>query len=415
MDERNTQPIDSWSQDSYATGSTQPPKTRRGLVTGLLVAVIFLGGIASALGILNIRLLGQLNDLSGDGGISFYENNPTADPTEAPTDGNTAATGTGEDISLELNKTPESVENVPQTGGLSYQEIYEKAIDSVVSIICDSGTGTGVVLSANGYIVTNCHVIEGASSVEVLLRDDRQLPAQIIGYDNISDLAVLRVDATDLKPAEFGDDASLRVGDAVAAIGDPLGIDFRGTMTDGIISAISRDVMTEHGPMTLIQTNAALNTGNSGGPLLNCYGQVIGINTLKISDKADTAGVEGLGFAIPSSTVKQVVDQLIAQGYVSGRPSWDFEGDAVSELEQRWYRLPAGILVTAIRIGGCAENAGLDLGDVILTIDGTTVTNTDELNAMMYSYAAGDQVELKVYRNGQQLTITMTLGEAAPT
>ncbi len=413
MDERNNQSHGPWDQDSYATGSTQPPKTRRGLVTGLLIAVIFLGGIASALGILNIRLLGQLNDLNGNGGMAFYENDPT-DDTSDPTDGNTAATGTGDNISLELNKTPESVENVPQTGGLSYQEVYEKTIDSVVSVTCDTGTGTGVVLSANGYIVTNCHVIEGASSVEVLLSDNRQLIAQVIGFDAISDLAVLRVDATDLKPAEFGDDANLRVGDAVAAIGDPLGIDFRGTMTDGIISAINRDVMTEHGPMTLIQTNAALNSGNSGGPLLNCYGQVIGINTLKISDKADTAGVEGLGFAIPSSAVKRVVDQLIAQGYVSGRPSWDFEGDAVSELEQRWYRLPAGILVTYIRVGGCAQEAGLARGDVILSIDGISVTETDTLNALLYSYNAGDTIVLKVYRSGQQLTIPMTLSEATP-
>jgi len=413
MDEHNNQFHEPWDRDSYATGSTQPPKTRRGLVTALLIAVIFLGGICSALGILNIRLLGQLNDLSGDGGMSFYENDPT-DVTSDSTDGNTAATGTGDDISLELNKSPESVENVPQTGGLSYQEIYEKAIDSVVSVVCDTGSGTGVVLDARGYIVTNNHVIEGSSTIQVILNDDRQLPAQVIGFDTISDLAVLRVDATDLIPAEFGNDENLRVGDAVAAIGNPLGVDFRGTMTDGIVSAINRDIMTEYGPMTLIQTNAALNSGNSGGPLLNCYGQVIGITTLKISGNSDEA-VEGLGFAIPSSTVKRVVDQLIAQGYVSGRPRWDFEVDAVSELEQRWYGLPAGILVTGLRVGGCAQEAGLALGDVILSIDGNTVTDTDTLNALMYSYNAGDTVVLKIYRSKQELTISLTLGEAAPT
>ena len=413
MDERNHYPREPWDQDSYATGSTQPPKTHRGLVTVLLVAVVFLGSIVSILGFLNIRLLGQLHEQNGSGGMSFYESDPTL-ATGEPDDKNTAATGTGADISLELSKPPESVENIPQSGGYSYQQIYEKAIASVVSVTCDTGSGTGVVLAKDGYIVTNCHVIEDATTIQVLLYDGRKLPGQVVGFDAISDLAVLRVDATDLIPAQFGDDSVLRVGDAVAAIGDPLGIDFRGTMTDGIISAINRDVMTAYGPMTLIQTNAALNSGNSGGALLNCYGQVIGITTLKISAFADTAGVEGLGFAIPSSTVKRVVDQLIAQGYVSGRPDWALEGDAVSELEQRWYRLPAGILVTGIRVGGCAQAAGLNLGDVILSVDGTPVTNTETLNALMYSYNAGDTVELKVYRNGQQLTITMTLGEAAP-
>ena len=413
MDEHNNHSQEPWTQDSYATGSTQPPKTRRGLVTVLLVAVIFLGGIARALGILNLRLLGQLNDLNGDGGMSFYENNPTG-YTEAPTDGNTSATGTGDDISLELNKTPESLENVPQSGGLSYQQIYEKTIDSVVSVICNSGTGTGVVLSADGYLVTNCHVISGAKTIEIRLNDARKLPAQIIGYDTLSDLAVLRVEATDLKPAEFGDDQTLRVGDAVAAIGDALGTQFRGTMTDGIISAINRDVTTEYGRMTFIQTNAALNSGNYGGPLLNCYSQVIGINTLKISNDSDSSPAEGIGFAIPSSTVKHVVDQLIAQGYVSSRPSWDFEGEAVTQLAQQVLRLPAGILVTAIRVGGCAQDAGLALKDVILSIDGKAVTDTEELNALMYSYSAGDTVVLEVYRSGQQLSITMTLGEATP-
>ena len=413
MDERNHYPQEPWDQDSYATGSTQPPKTHRGLVTVLLVAVVFLGSIVSILGFLNIRLLGQLHEQAGDGGMSFYENDPTDDAD--PTDNNDpVATGTGADISLELNKTPESVENIPQAGGLSFQEIYEKTIDSVVSVRSDSGSGTGVVLDASGYIVTNSHVIEGAATIQILLNDARQLPAQVVGFDAISDLAVLRVEATDLVPAQFGDDSALRVGDAVAAIGDALGYQFRGTMTDGIISAINRDVMTAYGPMTFIQTNAALNSGNSGGALLNCYGQVIGITTLKISLFADSAGVEGLGFAIPSSTVKRVVDQLIAQGYVSGRPDWALEGDAVSELEQRWYRLPAGILVTGLRVGGCAQEAGLSLGDVILSIGGTAVTDTNTLNALMYSYHAGDTVELKVYRNGQQLTITMTLGEATP-
>ena len=288
----------------------------------------------------------------------------------------------------------------------------------MVSITCrmanSTSTGTGVVLSTEGYIVTNCHVVEGAQNISVLLTDNRKLQARLIGADAVSDLAVLYVDAGDLTPAEFGDSDSLRVGDAVAAIGDPLGPEFRGTMTDGIVSAINRNVMTQGRTMTLIQTNAALNSGNSGGPLLNCYGQVVGINTLKISAFVDQAGVEGIGFAIPSTTVKEVVDQLIAQGYVSGRPSLGITGDAVSQLEQKLYRLPAGVLVQDVEAGSCADRGGIVAGDVIQYANKTRVESVEELNSLLYSLTAGDTLELTVYRyrTGKQFVVTVTLDEA---
>ena len=192
----------------------------------------------------------------------------------------------------------------------------------MVSIACQgsrsSSSGTGVVLSSDGYIVTNAHVVENSNAISVQLTDDRSFAARLVGCDDISDLAVLRIDCSDLTPAQFGDSSTLRVGDTVVAIGDPLGAAFRGTYTNGIVSAINRDVDMNGRTMTLIQTNAALNSGNSGGPLINCYGQVIGINTMKIGAFTDTAGVEGLGFAIPSTQVKEIVDQIVAQGYVSG-------------------------------------------------------------------------------------------------
>ena len=405
----NNYPHDPWEQDSYETGSTKPPKNRGGLITLLLIAVIFLGGIASVLGVMNVKLFRQLNQ-SDPSDMTFFETQAT-DSVETDTESATESATTA-DTTVELNKTPDSVENIPQEGGLSYQQIYEKNIASVVSISCDTGSGTGVVLSKDGYIVTNCHVVDGSKSIQVVLTDERVLNATIVGADSVSDLAVLHVQASDLTPAEFGDSNSLRVGDAVAAIGDPLGLEFRGTMTDGIVSAINRDVTSEGRTMTLIQTNAALNSGNSGGPLLNCYGQVVGINTMKIGAFTDSAGVEGLGFAIPSTTVKEIVNQLISQGYVSGRPDLGFYGQTISNIEQAWYRLPAGVLITQVETGSSAEKAGIAEGDVLLSLDDTRVTNTQTLENLLYSYQAGEQVSVIIYRGGKQYSVKLTLGEA---
>ena len=423
MDERNNNyHMDPWDSDSYETGSTRPPKSHGGLIAVLLVLVIFLGGISSALGVLNIKLFHKLDAGGNDpDSVVFHPN--SSETTTAPTESTVVKTDPSVPVatgsaSLQLNQTPEAVDNVPQEGGMSLQDIYLKAIDSVVSITCTTGegtaSGTGVVLSENGYIVTNCHVVDGADSIQVLFTDERTMTAALVGADAVSDLAVLYVSAGDLTPAEFGDSSTLRVGDAVVAIGDPLGVELRGTMTDGIVSAINRDLATGGRTMTLIQTNAALNSGNSGGPLLNCYGQVIGINTMKISAFTDDAGVEGLGFAIPSTTVKDIVDQIISQGYVSGRPALGITGEDVSAYYQKFYRLPAGVYVTEIASGSAAEAAGLAAGDIILTMDGQRLSGTDDLNTAMYSHDVGDTVVLTIYRlsDRKQYSVTITLGES---
>ena len=419
MEERKNNFIDPQGGDSYETGSTRPPKNRGGLMALLLIGVIIFGGIASVLGALNIKLFRELTAGGNpSASMSFFESNSVTPSTSPYHTGDQPSAPTGSDITVEIQDSPSGVENIPQTGGLSYQAIYAKAIPSVVSITCQTNggtsSGTGVVLAANGYIVTNCHVVEDADSISVRLTDDRTLPACVVGLDGVSDLAVLYVEATDLTPAEFGDSAQLRVGDSVAAIGDPLGSEFRGTMTDGIVSAINRDVTVDGRTMTLIQTNAALNSGNSGGPLLNCYGQVVGINTMKISAFVDAAGVEGLGFAIPSTTVKEIVDQLLRQGYVSGRPSLGVEGESVTEFHQRYYRLPAGYLISEVAEDSCADNAGLVVGDIICGFGDIRITSSDALQSALYSCGVGDSVKLTVYRyqTGQQFTVTVSLDEA---
>lgn len=401
---------------SYQTGNTCPPKRHSVLIAVLFVAVILLGGISSALGLLNIRLFQQLNNQndSDSAPVHFSQNqdgDSSVDATEA-----SAPPVNSTDLQVQLRPTPESVENIPQEGGLSLQEIYAKSIASVVSISCTTGggisSGTGVVLSQNGYIITNCHVIEKATAITVQFSDQRKLSASVVGADAVSDLAVLYVSASDLTPAEFGDSGVLRVGDSVVAIGDPLGAELRGTMTNGIVSAINRDIVTNGRTMTLIQTNAALNEGNSGGPLLNCYGQVVGINTMKIGDNMSTAGVEGLGFAIPSVTVKEVVDQLINQGYVSGRPSLGLTGKTLSSFEQRLYRLPQGIYITEVDDTGDAAAKGISPGDILTSFDGVRITDSDTLQSLLYAHQAGDTVRVVIYRSGKQYALDLILAEA---
>ena len=402
------------STGTYQTGSTQPPKSRGGLIAFLLVTVIVLLGAVTLLGGMNFKLFRQLRG-GGSDTILGLSISGTEDP-QATFATEQAQPPSHEDDPIQSATTPAAADNIPVSGGLSLQEIYENNILSVVSILCSyrggSSTGTGVVLSKEGYIVTNCHVVEDAESIQILFHDNRQLDAQLVGSDSISDLAVLWVDAEDLQPATLGDSSVLRVGDEVVAIGDPLGIELRGTMTNGIVSAINRDVNVGGRVLNLIQTNAALNSGNSGGPLVNMEGQVIGINTMKMGDNMSTAGVEGLGFAIPSNTVSEVVNQLITQGYVSGRPYVGIDGEEVSTFYQFYYGLPAGLYITQVERGSPADETGLESGDILLSVNGTRIYGLADFENALYAFDPGDRVEIVIFRNGRQYSGTITVGEA---
>ena len=401
-------PFDSgWDDGVYGTGSTQPPKSHRAVIALLLVAVIFLGGIATGMSVLNVKLFRELHKKEDALTVAYAVQSTQPEATQATDPLPDAPEG----ATLDLQEIPgrEAEE------GLSLQQIYERNIPSVVSITAvgtrTTATGTGVVLSEKGYLVTNYHVIEGAQSLTVKLTDERELTAKVVGSDPVSDLAVLYVAAGDLVPAQFGDSDNLRVGDTVVAIGDPLGVELRGTMTDGIISAISRDVQVDGRSMNLIQTNAALNSGNSGGPLINSFGQVIGINTMKIGTFTDSTGVEGLGFAIPSATVREVVNQLITQGYVSGRPWLGIQGESFSSYYRRFYQLPQGVYITEVEAGSPAQTAGLMRGDIITKADGSSVSDMETLNSLLYTHSAGDTMLLTVYRGGHQGNVEITLTE----
>ena len=312
--------------------------------------------------------------------------------------------------------SPETPSTEDETAALSLQEIYQKCIPSVVSITTSTSSGkasgTGIVLSADGYLITNHHVIENAAVIAVLTSDDRQFQAALVGSDEASDLAVLKVDATDLQPAEFGDSTALRVGDRVVAIGDPLGAQLRGTMTSGIVSAINRDLEVNDRTMTLIQTDAALNNGNSGGPLINCYGQVIGINTMKLRSYY-SATAEGLGFAIPMSVAKPILEELMENGYVAGRPAIGISYDSLPLAFRIYYNLPEGVYVTAVYDGSDAKAQGVVPGDIITAVNGTRVSSIDELNRIKNQFTAGDAITLTLYCGGSYRDVTVRLIDQA--
>ena len=297
---------------------------------------------------------------------------------------------------------------------LSLQEIYEKMIPSVVSIVTNAGTGTGIVMSEDGYLITNCHVIAQAQQITAMTWDETTYTAALVGSDEASDLAVLKIEPDEaLTAAEFGDSDALRVGDTVVAIGDPLGVKLRGTMTNGIVSAINRNLMVNDREMTLIQTNAALNNGNSGGPLINCYGQVVGVNAVKLSSYYSQATVEGLGFAIPISTAKPIIDELIQNGYVAGRPAIGISGEQLPAAARVYYGLPEGVYVTYVAPDSGAWEAGVRKGDIITAINGTAVSSVDALNTVKNRYSAGDTVTLTIYRSGQTADVDITLMDEA--
>ena len=321
---------------------------------------------------------------------------------------------------LTITQSPAGVPTVAsdEEGALSLQEIYRRCIGSVVSIVTvtpsGKASGTGIIMSADGYVITNHHVIESAQAVSVLTSDSREYSASIVGSDETSDLAVLKVEADGLQAAEFGDSSVLQVGDSVAAIGDPLGTALRGTMTDGIVSAINRDLTVNDRTMSLIQTNAALNNGNSGGPLINCYGQVIGINTMKMSNfYSSSTTVEGIGFAIPIDTAKPIIDELIEKGYVSGRPAIGIDGETLPATYRIYYRLPEGIYVTRVYASSDAAAKGISEGDIITAINGIDVTTMEQLNRVKNQFTAGQTVTLTIYRSGSSYDVEIILMDRA--
>ena len=294
---------------------------------------------------------------------------------------------------------------------LTAQEVYRQVNPSVVRVMVQVGSkaslGTGVIFTEDGYILTNYHVVEGGSDCYIALDTGASYQASYVAGDPVNDLAVLKVDARDLPAAEFGDSEDLEVGDTVYAIGNPLGYELWGTMTDGIVSAVDRNVTVDGRTMTLIQTNAALNSGNSGGPLINEYGQVVGLNVIKMS--SSYFSIEGLGFAIPSATMDRVVDDLLASGETQLQPvlglSVLLEATQLSETE-------SGLEVVEVTEGLAADRAGVRVGDYVLAADGYPLETSKDLLWVRRQKRIGDELTMTLWRDGEILEVTLSLRES---
>ena len=306
-------------------------------------------------------------------------------------------------------------------GTLSIPDVYDLASPTVVSILCKSrgggyvqskmSSGSGIIIRHDGYVVTNNHVIDGASEITVTTIAGQNFAAKVVGRDSRTDIAVLKADNDTALPfAELGDSSTLRVGEMALAIGNPLREELAGTLTVGYISAINRSMVIDGKQMTMLQTDAAINPGNSGGALLNMKGQVIGINTAKSTGY----DVEGLGFAIPINEAKPIIESIIQHGYVTGRVVIGLKGQTVTEAIAKANDLPVGVYIKEIVSGSAAEKAGLRTGDVITACDGQAVTTIDEINKIRDSHKVGETLTMQIDRNGQTLTVSVVLQEEKP-
>lgn len=400
--------------------------------------------------------------LVSGGSIGVYEgirssNADNSSSIVASNDSSAAESSTGDSSSSKKSDSSQSwIQLASTNGSMSVADIVKKVTPSVVGVQSTfsssngsnnnpmngyggffgygsqgnngsqgmTGVGTGIIMSKDGYIVTNAHVIYDdeygygeASSVQIQMSDEETTyDARIVAYDKEADIAVLKIDADNLTPAEFGDSSSCEVGEMVVAIGNPLGLQFQNTVTCGIISALDRKVTINDNTMTLIQTDTAINNGNSGGPLINSSGQVIGVNSAKMSSTySGEATVEGIGFAIPMSEAKSIVDDLINYGYVTGRPQLGISCQDVTEAVSQAYNIPVGAYIFSVTAGGAADQAGLQPGDVITGIQDQTISTTEELNAVKNQYKAGDTITLTYVRAGETKKVDVTLAEVQQT
>ena len=446
-----SQPIENsysytYSADEHDTDGAKPKKKKRGFLKAvafiLCMAIVGTGSVkgyqyfekhASKLSIM------VNDDKKSDKEQS--ESSDKSDETKASDESSTNSASSKKDSQL-----PSLIDLASRDDAKSVPDIVEEAMPSVVGIASTfeyksnsnsafswgwgssstpesneiKGTGTGIVMTADGYIITNAHVIYDDSEyqcgkavdVSVVFSDKSELEAKIVGYDTESDIAVLKVDADNLTPATFGNSDELEVGELVIAIGNPLGFDLFGSVTSGIVSALNREISINEKQMKLIQTDAAINSGNSGGPLLNSCGQVIGINSAKMSSNySSSASIEGLGFAIPISEAKNIIDDLISYGYVTGKPQIGISCVDVDELYSRYYNIPQGIWVREVEEGSAAEKAGIKVGDVIIGIEGEAVSSIKEMNEIKNKYKAGDEITLTISRSNEDIEIKLVLQE----
>ena len=298
---------------------------------------------------------------------------------------------------------------------LTLQELYRQCADSIVSIAgYTDGTagyywGSGIVLSKDGLILTNTHLLEDCDSVTVTLTDDRSFEGLLVGADATSDIAVLKIEADDLKPARFGDSAKLQVGDRVAAIGNPIGEQFHLSLTDGIVSGLDRGVGQYGRNVTAIQNTAAINEGSSGGALFNMYGQVVGVTNMKMSAPLGDVTIEGMSLAVPTALASSVVDALIRDGEVRGRTALGITVGPIPEKAASHYEIPDGLYVTAVSERSDAAAKGVKPGDIITSLDGEALQSTDQIFDAKSGLSVGDTMHFTFWRDGRTFELDIAL------
>lgn len=388
----------------------QPKPKKHGSKFGLkLLAVVLCCAITSAasLGVFVVMIQnGVINVQSSEASsnaaftISRVVNGDTSSDTSASSDGTVSAMS-DQDIAAKLTPSVVCIQNYQVTQNYGFMQT-----DTSDSSVSPASEGSGIIMSEDGYIITNAHVVEGATSLKVMTSDGETYEAQLIGSDTVTDLAVVKIDATGLTAAEFGSSEDLRVADKVMAIGNPGGHELSSSVTIGYVSALNRAIAnnTTGYTMEYIQTDAAINPGNSGGALINEYGQVVGINSAKIS----ATGYEGLGFAIPIDTAQPIISDLIQYGYVKDRAVLGISGQFIDSMTGRFYGLPQGEYVAQLNSSE-AQASGLQVGDVITAIDGQQLDSESILRSAILSKKPGDTVTLQVYRSSTQQSATVEL------
>ena len=387
-----------WNFEEY--DRALPAKGRKSRARGLVVFAVVMLCVLSA-GMLSIAGYNVIWALTSGGSTSPI----TEEGTGIIGAVSPPVQGSGGEVNLHIETRPPSGAELPAVGEfMTIPQVVRTVRPSVVGVInyrtnqllMPVAEGSGIIISADGYIVTNAHVVERAESIVVVFEDNSEYEAVIIGYDMRTDLAVLRVDRTGLPPAVLGDSNQLEVGETVIAIGNPGGLDLAGTVTRGVVSAVNRVISTPYHSVTYIQTDAAINPGNSGGPLCNEFGQVVGINTAKIVED----GYEGIGFAIPISDAIPIIENLIRDGRVTGRALLGITGQNVSEAIARERVIPAGVQITEISSVELSSR-GVLRGDIITHIDGQRVLNLNNLITLLGTKQVGDTVTLTLHRPGR--------------
>lgn len=408
---------DSYEKPSdFYTTITKPYKKKRHISVKAATIALILTAVLSIIGgaALSGYVYDGFNDNYNSGKLVSVDDNINSSSNY--TGGNTTKTNKNSLLGERLS-TPEIVDTVgPAVVGIINKTTYGNAYGYFGSFYGDfndefeQSSGSGVIISSDGYIVTNNHVVENATALTVILNTGEEYPAKLIGRDSATDLAVIKIDGKNLKFAQMGNSSDLRVGQTAIAIGNPLGQEFAGTTTQGIISGLNRSVTVENRTMNLIQTDAAINPGNSGGALVDERGLLIGINTVKISSDV----LEGLGFAIPIDEAKPIIKELMTNGYVTGRPVIGIGGRAVTKEDADAYKLKVGVYVSSITPNGPAFMSGIKVGDIIVECDGEPIETVDDINEIKNKKKPGDKVSIKVYRKGDFVDLDVILGEEVP-